>query len=422
MLHINSARGRTEGIFAHRDMRLVVPARALSFFGDSIAMVVLALKIAESEQPIRMTVYLIAFSLPMFALAPLAGRLVDEHDSRRLLVGAGSLQVFASLGLVLAPNFAVLIACVLLLQAGQSITAPSWQALVPRIVGDALIGKAIGLQQSLAGLAGLGGAAAAGVMYDVVGYRGTLIIDTSTFAVLAVVGALVKTRRGRRFDVLSADPTVADPRLADDRSGWQFISAEPLLRLLVPALWLFVLSVEATNVVEVFLMRDDIGASAAAYGLVMAAYMTGSIVGPLVAGRIDGDRARVTWSAVAAAVIGVLLVVIGVSSSVVVVMALFAVVGVAGGGLNALLGALLVTRSPDHVRGRVLATLSGTTRGFAVVAMVLGGVSGQLVGARATFVICGALAGLVALVVLQTRRAAAATVSPDAPVAATMEA
>ncbi|MEJ7774680.1 MAG: hypothetical protein WKF72_07685, partial [Nocardioidaceae bacterium] len=77
-------------VWSHRDMRLVLPARALSFFGDSIAFVVLSLRISESEQPALMTLLFIAFALPLFALSGVAGRLVDEHDSRRLLVGAGA--------------------------------------------------------------------------------------------------------------------------------------------------------------------------------------------------------------------------------------------------------------------------------------------------------------------------------------------
>ena len=147
-----------QSIWSFRDMRLVIPARAVSFFGDSLALVVLSLEIARSDRPIMMTLLLVAFSLPMFLLEPVAGRLVDEHDSRTLLVAAGGLQVVASLGLVWGSNPVTLLGFVLLLQAGQSVTAPTWGAVVPRIVGDELVGKAVGAQQSLSALAGLGGA------------------------------------------------------------------------------------------------------------------------------------------------------------------------------------------------------------------------------------------------------------------------
>lgn len=369
-------------------MRLVLPARALSFFGDSIAFVVLSLRISESEQPALMTLLFIAFALPLFALSGVAGRLVDEHDSRRLLVGAGALQVVASLGLVMAPNVPAMLGCVLLLQTGQAVTGPTWAALVPRIVGDALVGRAVGLQQTLSAMAGLAGAAVGGVLYDLLGYSVTLLLDTATFASLVVVAETVRTRRGRRYDVVTGHGANSADRDADAAiSGRQFILKDSLLRLLVPALCLFILAAEATNVVEVFLITDDLGASAAMYGVAMAAYMLGQISGPLLAGRVLGDASRIGWTAASAAVIGVAMVVNGVSPSIWLVVGVLVVAGVAGGALNALIGVMLVTRPPEHLRGRVLAAVSGISRGFSVVAMVLGGVAGQYLGARMTFVL-----------------------------------
>lgn len=88
-------------------------------------------------------------------------------------------------------------------------------------------------------------------------------------------------------------------------SGRHFILRDGLLRLLAPALWLFVPSAEATNVVEVFLITDDLGSSAGMYGVAMAAFMLGQISGPLLAGRVVGDAARISWTALSAAAIGV---------------------------------------------------------------------------------------------------------------------
>ena len=117
----------------------------MSFLGDSLAFVVLSLEIARSDRPILMTLLLVAFASRCSCWHPLAGRLVDEHDSRTLLVAAGGLQVVASLGLVWGPNPVALLGFVLLLQAGQSVTGPTWGAVVPRIVGDELVGKAVGV-------------------------------------------------------------------------------------------------------------------------------------------------------------------------------------------------------------------------------------------------------------------------------------
>lgn len=96
---------------------------------------------------------------------------------------------------------------------------------------------------------------------------------------------------------------------------------------------------------------------------------------------------------------------IGLSPTIWLALGLLAVAGVAGGALNALLSAVLVTRPPEHMRGRVLASITGISRGFSVVAMVLGGMAGQYLGARTTFVLCGVLSVAVSGLVLRARRA-----------------
>jgi MFS family permease len=406
-------------------MWIVIPARAVSYLGDAIAFVLLLLKVAESGRPILITILLAAFSLPLFALAPVAGRIVDEFDSRHVLVAAGSLQAVASLGLALSGSFAAMVGCVLVLQTAQSVTGPAWTAIVPRIVGADLVGRAVGLQQSLAGISGMAGAAIGGVLYDAVGYTATMLIDTATFVLLVIAGALVQTRRGRRHDARkrSADGRDSDGAAAGGgKSGLAIVRGDHVLRIVIPALCLFVLSIEAVNVVEVFLVRHDLAGSATDYGLISAGFMLGQVVGPIVAGRASDDDARVVGTTVAAVVIGAVIAGVGVSPALWMVYPLYAIAGVGAGAINTYLSTLVLTCSAEHERGRVIAVLVGSTRGCSVLAMVAGGALGQLLGARTTFVICGALAGLIALVALRARGPAQSRVSPMPISAATMEA
>jgi MFS family permease len=411
-----------DSVFAHRDMRLVLPGRALSFLGDSITFIVLLLKVAEDGEPIRLTWLLAAYSLPLFAMTPVAGRIVDEYDSRAVLVVAGSVQVAASLAFALSHTLLGLVVAMLALQTGQSVTAPAWSALTPRIVGEHLIGRAVGIQQALAGMTGLAGAAVGGVLYDGLGYTATILIDTATFAALVVVAAAIRTRRGRRFDARAESTSAAARDQPRVDGGLAVIRSDAVLRVVIPSLCLVVLGIESINVVEVFLVRDDLGGSATDYGLVSAAWMLGQSTGPLVAGRITDDRRRVSATATSAVGIGALIAVIGLSPALWPVYPLYALAGVGVGVLNGCLSTLVVTRSADAQRGRVIAVMVGATRGCSVVGMICGGVLGELVGARTTLVVCGSLAGVVALLVLRARSAATAEVSPMPTQAATMEA
>jgi MFS family permease len=395
----HSLRNDARSLWDYRDMRLVMPARALSFLGDAMALVALALRTAQGNQPLRLTVLFAAFALPLFLLAPWAGRIVDEHDSRKVLTIGGCVQVLGSLGLVLAPDFTTLVAAVVVLQVGQSVTQPGWSALVPRIVGDAVVGTAMGIGQALSALAGLAGSAAGGVIYGLLGYRGTILVDTATFAVLTLVGLSVRTRRGHRNDHAAARASGHSTR-DTPMSGWRYCRTDQVLRLLVPALWLLVIAAEAQNVVEVFLIRNVLGASAAAYGLTGASFMLGTIAGPLLASHVHHDRTRIMGSSLATAAIGAVLVLIGLSPTVWLVGGLLTAGGVCFGAFETWIGTVVLTRPPDHIRGRVEATINGTMRGCTILAMALGGVLGATIGPRATYVACGGLVALVAPVLL----------------------
>lgn len=393
----------------HRDLRIVLPARALSTLGDQVTLVVLILWIGEHHAPLHVTALLTAYALPLFALAPIAGRLVDEYDSRLVLVGASLLQVGASIVIVLSGGFALTIAAVLVLQAGQAVSSPGWAALIPRIVGEENVGPVVGLSQSLGAAAGLAGAAVGGFLYAAVGLHTTLVIDTATFAVLVVAAAGVRTRRGRRAD----QPDSATSGVAT-MSGWRFVRRDELLRLLVPALCLLVLFAEATNVVKVFLLRESMDATAQTYGIAASAVMLGAIVGPTIAGRVRDDRRRITCAAVSTATVGALTVSVGLAPNALATVPLFLGIGVAVGAINAAIGAITMTRPPEHLRGRVLATLNGGLRGASVIAMTLGGVAGTVLGPRQSFMAAGLMTAAVAVLVLKSRRALdAATAVPD---------
>lgn len=270
-------------------------------------------------------------------------------------------------------------------------------------MGDDEVGDVVGLSQSFYAAAGLAGSALGGVLYAAIGYRGTLVVDTLTFGVLVVAGALVRTRRGRRHDARDrAEPPRAEPDPAE--GGWTYIRGDALLRLLVPALCMLVLFGEATNVVEVFLIRDAMGASAQLFGAASAALMLGAIGGPLIGGRFRDDRSRILGAGLCTVVAGLLITATGQAPTVWYAMPLMLGTGFAFGGLNAVLGTIVLTRPPERVRGRVTATLNGALRGGTVLALVLGGLGGQLLGARGTFVAGGLLTAAVAAAILRTRR------------------
>ncbi len=391
-----------------RDLRVVLAARAVSVLGDAMALMALMLVIARGGEPARLTPIMIAFAAPTFLLAGWAGRLVDRHDSRRLLVVFGSLQAFASLGLLLSDHLAAQVVSILVLQSGQAVTGPTWGALLPRIVGEQRLGRAIGLQQTLLSLAGLLGSALAGLCFDRVGYRGTIAVDTVTFVLLVGAAFSVRTRRtpveGAR--TAGADEVDAAVRALSTRqtSGWAVVRADRVILIFLVVTSLFILAAEGLNVVEVFLVTDALGASGTVYGLLCAVIGAGAVAAPLVVGRIEDDRRRIAVAALGLCAMGFGFAASGLVPSWPWLAPLFLLVGLGNGAVNALAFTLMVGRSPETHRGRVIALTSGISRGCSVLALTLGGWAGGLLGPQTYFVIAGLAAAALGPVVLTARR------------------
>ncbi|MFI5690780.1 MFS transporter [Kribbella sp. NPDC051586] len=368
-------------IWSHRDIRLVLPARALSYAGDSIALIALMLRVSDGHGPAAVTALLLAFAVPTVAMIPFAGRIVDGFDSRAVLVWSGLLQVAAGVGLAFVHDLVNTLALVCVLQVGQAVAGPAWGALIPRIVGESLVGRTTGTSQALIGVATLAGSAAGGVLVGAAGTRGALLVDAATFLVLVLVARLVRTRR--RPEAASGGEQ------GGVMAGLRAIFGDDILRILVPALWLFVVVGEAVNVVEVFLITGELGLGPSLYGAAGAATGLGAIAGASYCGRLRADLGR-TWAVVGGmAAIGGSCVLMGLAGNFVTLMIGATTIGVGSGMLNAATSALVVTRSAEHLRGRVIAALNGTIRSFSILALLLGGAAGALLGPRGTFVTCG---------------------------------
>jgi MFS family permease len=415
-------------VWRHRDLRIVGPARALSVLGDEMALVALLLTVHDTGGGARgISLLLASAAVPTVLLAPWAGRLADRWDSRVLTMTSALLQGLVCGALALSITGEVpahpwlLYVLVALMQAGQAVANPTWGALVPRIVGDVETGRALGATQALTTVAAVAGPALGGVLTGLGGAQLPLLANTLTFAALAVAGALVRTRRGERV-LLRPGRLVTDRSTQQHRSlgepplrhtkphaldGLRIVRRDAVLWPLFSGLMAFVVVGEATNVVEVFLVRDALHGSATAYGLIGMAAAAGIAVGSVLGGREATTERRLRWIVLAAGVIAGSVVVAGLAPSLLVLGAAWTLLGVANGALNTSTSTLLLTRVPDASRGQVIAALMGASRAFSIGALALGGIALSVLGARGTFVTSGLLAlgvtGVLAVRVLGVR-------------------
>jgi MFS family permease len=390
------------------DLRRSVLGLVVSAVGDQMAVVALLLLVySHGAGPWAVSLLLVVQALPIAALAGWAGRVSDRYDSRRLLVLCAAAQAVGCLALAAGGPLWVTLTLVLLVQCGEAVAAPTWSALVPVIAGADRTGPAVGLIGSSRTVSMVVGPALAGVLSGVGGPRLPLLVDAVSFVLLGVVALRITARRGGVATSTGGDDTTApDPGLAV--SGLRLLRADQLVWPLVVGLMAFVVVAEGSNVVDVYLVRQALGASSTTYGLVVAVMATGLVVGSLVGGRGHSDLNRAWRTVLAALTLSATLVLSGLSPSIWVLAPVTFALGWANGIANTQVSTLLLTRLPSAALGRVMATVNGLARAGAVVGLAGGGLAGGLWGPRATFVGCGLLSlAVTAAIAVRLRRASA---------------
>ena len=365
----------------------MIPAQTISLLGDALALIALTLRVHDQGGGTAgIALLMVAFALPTVLAMGVAGQVADRFDSRAVLLTSVAVQMLACAGLAAFENRWSTYALVVLLQSGQAVANPTWGALTPRIAGDEDMGRVMALQQSLLAVTGIVGAALAGILVGTHGTSSALWVDCATFGAVLLAASLVRTRRGGRCEASEPKGGTGAPASSRSFDGLRILKQDRLIWLIFAWTIPFIIVLEGVNVVEVFLIRDDLRGSATTYGLLEAFFGAGAVVGSWAVGRLVTDAARV--QAVLAGLVGTAMSVgfAGLAPTVAALATCLVLLGGFNGVANAAIGPLYVLRTADVDRGKVLAAISGVSRAGSIVALGLGGLVGSLLGPRATFV------------------------------------
>lgn len=395
------------GALALRQARLVLGASVVSMVGDVMAMVGLLLRLHDDGHgPYAVMALLICFALPLVVTMGIAGSVADSHDPRRVLVIALAVQALGAVGLVLAPSLALTCLAVLVMQTGFAFANPVWSAVMPLVVGEDLSGTYVSLAQGMRAVASPLGAALAGVIVQHWGSGVVLGINAASFVGLIGAAAALRLTRaavpGRRRSAVLP------------REGYTVLRADPVICALVLGVIPVILTVEAVNAVEVFLVRGELGATPTQFGLVEACGGAGAVVGSFAAAAVRSREGRIRGLMTGIAFVPLLQIAQGLAPALWVYAVSAFAIGLALGVVNALVFALLLREVTPPDRGKVLALVGGLSRTATVGALAIGGVLGTQVGARTAYVICGSVGLLIAAIAALRVRCSGRRVGPAA--------
>jgi MFS family permease len=370
------------------DVTLLALLRGGSFLGDSVAIVALFLRVAPRGHSWAIAALAVAGSLPLVLLAPLAGHVVDRVRAKPLLSALGFVEGVVCVGLGYWHGLAATIGLMGLLSVAVAFSMPGYGALLPAVVGDANVARVQGLMQAVQGVANVAGPAIGGLLVGVAGQSWPLYLDAASFALAGVLTTLV--RHDRRP---SPAITLAHAASGGPMGGVTHVWRDDVLRPLLANIVVFMLAIGMINVAEVFFITRTLHGSALAYGLVGTSFGLGSVAGALGAGRLrQGPMSLATSLSVAVVVVGVAIGAVGLVTRVRLVYPLLLLAGAAVGVANVAAMTLFTLRTPDHLRGRVFATLNAAISGAEISSMAAGGAILVLVAPRTVFQIGGVAA------------------------------
>jgi Transmembrane secretion effector len=286
------SRVRSLAPLRHRDFRLLWSGMCVSLLGDGAFLVAMAWEVyALSDAPSALAVVGIAMTIPTIVFLLVGGVVSDRFDRRRVMLCAdlvrglavGTLAILSLAGVLALGEIVVAVA---VYGAAQAFFDPSFDAIVPEVLPAGELGQANALDQVVRPLAlRLLGPALGGVLVDVAGGGGAFALDAATFAISALM--LVRMTRPVGAATTAQQPAAPRPSVrADLAEGLRYVRAHAWLwATFASAAVAYLLFMGPTEVLVPFLIKNELGGSAADLGLVFAAGGLGSIVCALVMGQ-----------------------------------------------------------------------------------------------------------------------------------------
>ncbi len=352
----------------------------------------LVLTVLTNHSPVALGITTGLQFAPMLLLAPIAGVVADRLPKRSLLIGTqAAMAVMGTLLGTLVMTGTVQLWHVYLLALGLGVAAaldgPTRQAFVSEMVPREDLSNAVGLNSASFNFARLIGPGLAGILIAWVGTGPVFLINGVSF--LAVIASLLGMRRSE----LMPSPRVAREK-GQLRDGLRYVKGRPdiiLILVIVGMIGTFGFNFQMTTA----LMATEVfHKGAGEYGLLGSIMAIGSLTGALLAARRERPRLRL--------VIGAALAfgVFATAASLMPTYTLFAIalvpVGVSSLTLMTAANATVQLSVAPEMRGRVLALYMAVFMGGTPIGAPIIGWIGEVLGARWTIGVGGAVAILTA--------------------------
>jgi MFS family permease len=346
-----------------------------------------------SHDPLLVALVQTATSLPIFLFGFPAGAIGDVFDRRRVLLVSQTFMLLAA-ALLAVLTFSgnvtpwVLLGLTFAVGAGRALTAPSWQAIIPQLVGRDLIPQAATLGAASVNVARAAGPALGGALVAAAGAGWVFGINAVSF--LGVLGVLVLWRRQPREKALGPEHVRSALR-----AGTRYVRSSPRMKAILARAGVFIVFASAMWALLPIVARSGLGLGSGGYGLLLGAVGAGAVFGtaalPRLRARWPLDRVVAGGSVVFALACAVLAWVHVVA----LVAVALAATGVAWIAVLSSLNATAQMVLPDWVRSRGMGIYLLVFQGGQAIGALVWGLVVKQADTRTAFTVvaAGLLAG-----------------------------
>jgi MFS family permease len=279
-------RGRL-GALEEREFRLLWSGRVVSDFGDRLGMVGLAFAVLDIRSSATALGYVFAARMVSNVALLLVGGVWADRLPRQLVmlasdVGRGIAHgVLAVLLLTGTAEIWHLIVLAGVYGSAEAFFSPAAQGLVPQTVSSARLQQANALMSLSRNVTGIAGPAAAGAIVALSSPGWALAADAATFAVSAMFLAAMRP---------AFTPPAKNTFLSDLREGWSEFTSRTWIWACVTHFALFQFAALAPFfVLAPVIAKQELG-GASAYATILSATGVGSVIGSLLALRLQPRR------------------------------------------------------------------------------------------------------------------------------------
>ena len=388
-----------------RDFRLLFVGQMISTVGDMFYAVALPwLMLSSGHTPQELGIVLATYGVPRVGTLLLGGLLSDWLRPRRVMLLADimrALLVGVLAVLVFTGRTSVLPLCAVAAPLGAfaGLFLPAYYAILPEILGADALQAGNALNTSSLQLALLIGSGLAGLVVSRLQSGPAFVVDALTFVVSALTLILMRGEHrsaeavtAQKEQALAQEASGREATFAQDITFWRLIRTWRLLQVafLVIIFGNFLFN-GLFEVALPTLARDQFMSGAGGYGLLLAMFGAGSLLGGLIAGSLGKIAHRGLLMLICIMTLGVLYSFVPFAGGLPGAALLIGCAGLTNGMLTVLAFTVMQQQAPPHLLGRLLGIFLFASLGLYPLSVALVGVVSSHVGPVILFPISGAM-------------------------------